>query len=143
MIEDGLVGGEDPVREPVLAQELPDVLHWGSSGAFAGSGTRVMLIGITSRFAWLPARLVEQDDSVSAGRDRLRDLNEVQGHGLTGAAGQDQTGSLSFSRADRSEDVGRGRALILPRRWPRAPPRPTAGDLVLLPDPRLVSEPDL
>jgi hypothetical protein len=26
MIEDVLVGAEDPVREPVLAQELPDVL---------------------------------------------------------------------------------------------------------------------
>jgi len=53
----------------------------------------------------MPARLVEQDDRMSAGRDGLRDLGQVQGHRLARAAGQDQTGPLSFSRADRSEDV--------------------------------------
>ena len=42
---------------------------------------------------------------MSAGRDGLRDLGQVQGHRLGRAAGQDQTGPLSFSRADRSEDV--------------------------------------
>src|SRR5215213_867885 len=91
----------------------------------------------------MPARLVQQDDSVSAGRDRLRDLNEVQGHGLARAAGQDQTGAFAFRRADRSEDVGGGRALVLWRRRTGAARRPTAGDLVLLPDPRLIGEPDL
>jgi hypothetical protein len=43
---------------------------------------------------------------VSARRDGLRDLGEVQGHSLARAARQDQTGALAFSRADRSEDVG-------------------------------------
>jgi hypothetical protein len=59
----------------------------------------------------MPTRLVEQDDRVSARRDGLRDLGEMQGHGLARAAGQDETCALAFSRADRSEDVGKGRAL--------------------------------
>ena len=32
VIEDILVGLEDPVREPVVAQELPDVLDWVQFG---------------------------------------------------------------------------------------------------------------
>ena len=37
MIEDGLVGGEDPVREPVLAQELPHVLDRVELGSFCAA----------------------------------------------------------------------------------------------------------
>ena len=49
VIEDVAVGGEDPVGDPVLAQELPDVSRTGfNSGALAGSGMRVMLSGTTS-----------------------------------------------------------------------------------------------
>jgi hypothetical protein len=51
--------------------------------------------------------LIEQDDGMGAGRHGLRDLGEVQGHGLCGAAGQHQTGTLAVIRTDRPEDVGR------------------------------------
>jgi hypothetical protein len=46
-------------------------------------------------------------------------------------------------RADGPEDVGRGGALILRCRRPRAAPGPAPRDLVLLPDPRFIGEPDL
>ena len=55
----------------------------------------------------MPTRLVEQDDRVSARRDGLRNLAEVQAHRLGGAAGKDQAGALTVIRADRSENVGR------------------------------------
>src|SRR5680860_1161954 len=77
MIEQVVVGLEDPVRQPVVAHELPDVLD------------RVQL------------------------------------------------------RADGSEDVGRGGALVVRRAGARSAPGPAAGDLVLLADARLVGEPDL
>jgi hypothetical protein len=91
----------------------------------------------------MPTRLVEQNHRMSTRRNRLRDLGEVQAHGLCGAAGQNQAGALTVIRADRSEDVGRRRALVLRRSGTGAPPGPAAGDLVLLPDPCLVAEPDL
>ena len=65
-----------------------------------------MLAGTTSALREMPARLVEQEDGVSAGRDGWRDLGQMQGHRLARAARQDQTGPLSFGRADRPEDVG-------------------------------------
>jgi hypothetical protein len=55
----------------------------------------------------MPARLVEQNHGMGAGRHGVRNLGEVQGHGLARAAGQDQTGALALIRTDRSEDVGR------------------------------------
>jgi hypothetical protein len=55
VIEDVGVGGEDPVRQPVVAHELPDVLDRPfdglrralSSGDLGGRGKRVMLSGTT------------------------------------------------------------------------------------------------
>ena len=71
------------------------------------------------------------------------DLGQVQVHGLGVAGRQDQGGSLALTRADGAEDVGRGGALIVWCRGPRAPPCPPPRDLVLLADARLVGEPDL
>src|SRR5215210_8158767 len=67
----------------------------------------------------------------------------MKGHGLGGAAGQDQSGALALGGTDRTEDVGRLGPLITRGRWTGPPWSPAAGDLVLLPDPSLVAEPDL
>ena len=91
----------------------------------------------------MPAGLVEQDDCVSARRNRLRDLGELQGHRLCGAAREDQASPLAFSRADRPEDVGGLGSQVAWCAGPCAPPGPAAGDLVLLPDPGLVAKPEL
>ena len=45
--------------------------------------------------------------------------------------------------ADRAEQIGRLRALIMDGAGPRAGPRPAIGQLVLLADPHLILEPDL
>ena len=48
MVDDVVVRGEDPVREPIVAQILPDVLLRVQLRALGGSGTIVMLAGTTS-----------------------------------------------------------------------------------------------
>ena len=77
-----------------------------------------------------------------AGRNGLGDLHEMQVHRLGVAGGQDQGRTLALFRADGAEDVGGSGALVAGRTRTRAPLGPPAGDLVLLADTRLVSEPD-
>ena len=56
---------------------------------------------------------------------------------------QDQARGLAVQRADGAEDVGGCRALVVRCGWTGAAPRPTPGDLVLLPDPGFIAKPDL
>jgi len=75
-------------------------------------------------------------------RDDLSDLREVQVHRLGVAGRQDQGRTLALFRADRTEDVGRGSALVPGCAGTRAALGPAAGDLVLLANTSLVLEPD-
>ena len=75
--------------------------------------------------------------------DRLGDFGQMQVHRLGIAEGQDQSRALSLLRADGSEDVGRGGALIPRRAWAGAAFGPPAGDLVLLTNARFIREPNL
>ena len=90
----------------------------------------------------MPSRLIDQQRGDSARRDFGGDFGEMQIHRFDVAAGQNEAGALAFLRTDRAEDVRRGRALILRRRWPRAAFRPSSRDLVFLADARVVGEPD-
>jgi hypothetical protein len=90
----------------------------------------------------MPPGLIDDENRVSAGRDGLRDLGQVQVHRLDVAGRQDEGCAFALLRADRAEDVGRGGALVARRARARAALGPAAGDLVLLADPRLVLEPD-
>src|SRR3546814_16779895 len=73
----------------------------------------------------------------------LRYLVQMQGHGFGIAEGQYQPRALAVFRADRAEDIGRFRPLLLWRRRPRTTSGPTPGDLALLADQRFVLEPYL
>ena len=55
---------------------------------------------------------------------------------------QDQCRALAFVRVDRTEDVGRGGALVTGRGRARAALCPPSDDLVLLTDTSLVLEPN-
>jgi hypothetical protein len=67
----------------------------------------------------------------------------VQAHRFRVAPRQDKTRDRAALGADRAEDVG-GRGPLVPRcGGSGAAPRPTPGELVLLPDPSFVAEPDL
>ena len=143
MIDDVLGGIEDAVGKPVVAHELPGVLGRVQLGRLGRQehdgdvGGQIELVG------GVPTGLVDQQDGVGVGGDRLGYLGEMQVHRRDVAEGQDQPGRLAFGRTDRAEDIGRLGALVARGGRPRAAPGPPPGDLVLLADPGLVGEPDL
>jgi hypothetical protein len=91
----------------------------------------------------MPPGLIEQQHGVLAGADHLADLGQVQVHRRDVAERQDQGRAFAVLRADGTEDVGRGVALVLRRRGPGSAPSPAAGDAVLLADPGFVGKPEL
>src|SRR5712672_141554 len=143
VIDDVVIGFEDPVGEPVGADELPEVLDGIELRAPWRQGQERNVVGHQQLAGHVPASLVEQEDGMSAGGDGLGDLDQVQPHALGGAAGQDQAGALTLFRADGAVEVGRSGALVLQGDGSGAALGPASGDLVLLTDPGLVLEPDL
>src|SRR5829696_2549163 len=98
-----------------------------SSGHLGGSTTSVMLSGTTR-----PAERCHPAWSTTSTAC------------LPGATSAAISARCRFiAGADSPEDVGGSGALIVRRRGPRSPSCPAPGDLVLLPDPGLVPEPDL
>jgi hypothetical protein len=87
--------------------------------------------------------LIEQQNCMMAGRDRLRDFRQMERHGLGRAARKHQAGAFALGRADRSKDVSGGGSQIARRRRTGAALGPAPGDLVLLPNARLIGKPDL
>src|SRR5205823_4419861 len=113
-----------------------------SSGHLGGSGTSVMLGGTLSLCERCHPAWSTSSAACAPGHGGGH-LGQVQGHRRGVAAWQDERRSLAVLGADGAEDVGGGGPLILRRRRSRAAPRPAPGDLVLLADPGLISEPDL
>jgi hypothetical protein len=142
VVEDVVVGAEDPVGEPVVADELPDVFDRVEFGRFGRQRHQGDVVGDVELAGEVPAGLIEQQHGMGTRRHHLGDFGQMQRHRSGVAAWQDEAGSAPLGRADRAEDIGRAGALIVRRRGPRAAPRPAAGDLVLLADPCLVLEPD-
>src|ERR1700757_3809854 len=143
VIEDGTIGGEDPVGEPVVAQELPEVLDRVQLRAFGRQWQEGDVGWHDELVRQVPSRLVEHEHGVRARRYRLGDLGQMQGHCPSVAARQNEGRPLALPRTDRAEYIGRGGALIARRHWPGAALGPAPGDLVLLSDARLVLEPQL
>lgn len=92
-----------------------------------------------SRTAWAPGATALE---ILLLRAALR-VDQMECHGRRRTARQHQGGSLALGWADGAEDVGRAGALVVRRAQPRATACPATGDLVLLPDPGFVLEPDL
>lgn len=143
MIENVRVGGEDPVREPVLPQVLPDILNRVQLGGLGGQGHQ----GDVGRHLQLardvPAGLIQEQHGMAAGRYGLRDLGQMQRHRFGRTTGQHRAGGFALCRADRPEDVSGGRSQVPRGGWTRAAFGPAPRDLVLLADPRLIGKPDL
>ena len=143
MVHEIGVGGEHPVREPIIAHELPDVLGGVELRAFRREHQERDIVRNHEAGREVPSGLVDDERGVLAGGHLGGDFGEVQVHRLGVAGGQDERGSLAIAGADRAEDIGGSGALIVRRRGPRAASCPAPGDLVLLPNPGLVSEPNL
>jgi hypothetical protein len=91
----------------------------------------------------MPSGLIDEKDGMGSRCDGVGDFCQMQVHRLGIASRQDQGGSLSLLRADGSEDVGRGGALIPRSARASAALGPPAGDLVLLTNARFIREPNL
>ena len=76
-------------------------------------------------------------------RDHLGDFREMQVHCFGVAGRQDQGRALALFGANRTEDVGRSGALIAGSARSAATLGPSARDLILLADARLILEPNL
>ena len=114
-----------------------------SSGHLGGSGTSVMFGENHKTPGQMPAGLIEQKNGMPTWSNLRGNLGKMQVHRLGVAGGQDKSGSFSLPRADGTEDIGRGGALVTWCRGPRTAPCPAPGDLVLLADAGFVGEPDL
>ena len=71
------------------------------------------------------------------------DLVEMELHGFSVAGTPHEGGAAPALRTDRTEQIGRLRALIVSGAGTRAFPGPAIGELVLVADPNLVLAPHL
>jgi len=114
-VDDVVVGGEDPVGQPVIAHELPDIFDRVEFRAFWRQGNDADILGHFQFSGHVPPSLIHQQHAVGARFDGERYFRQVQRHGLGIAKGQDQASALAKLRADSAEDVGRFGPLILGR----------------------------
>src|SRR5258708_6768795 len=143
VIYEVVVGFEDAVGKPVVAHELPDVFDRVEFGRFWWKSDDGDVGRHEEARRSVPARLIDQEHGVGAGRDGLGDRHEVQVHRLDIAGGQDQGRALALFGTDSTEDVGGGGALVAGSARAGAALGPSTRDLVLLADARFVLEPNL
>lgn len=91
----------------------------------------------------MPAGPVHHHQGMGAGGDLGGDFFEVQLHHGGIATRDDKTGPHAPLWTDRAENPDGLGALILGSHRPGSFPRPSAGDLGFLTDPRLIGPPDL
>jgi hypothetical protein len=143
MTDDVVVGGEHAVRQPVVADELPDVFNRVQLGRSGWQRQEGDVGGHDELGRDVPSGLIEHENCMSARIDGRADLLEVLGHSLGFAPRHDEAGALALGRADRPEDVGPFGSLIVRRSRARSAPCPASRDGVLLADPSFVLPPQL
>ncbi len=113
--DDVVIGPKDPVGEPVLAHELPQVLDrvqlW-RSGREEQEGD---VVGHRQLRGRVPAGLIKKENGVGTMIHRLADLVQVRVHGFGIAEGQHQACPFALAWADGAKEIGPHRALITGR----------------------------
>ena len=141
-LEDSVVVLEDAVREPVLAQVLPDVLDRVEFGRARRQQDDGEVLGKLQLVGLVPPRPVHEDDGVRLGGDVSADLVEMHLHGACVGPGQHEGRARAAQGTDRAEQIGVLVALVGRQAGPRAGLGPQPGSAVLLAEPGLVLEPD-
>lgn len=142
MFDNVVVAFEYAVGEPVLTEELPDVFDrvqfwcswWQRQQGDVGRDLQAARA--------VPARLVENDDSVRVRGYMQRNLGKMGTHSVGIAPRQNQSCALALRRTDRAEEVDGLSALIFGRYGSGATLGPAPGDAVLLPDTGFVLKPN-
>ena len=105
VIDDVVVAGEDPIRDPVVAHELPDVFLRVQLGAFRRQRHDRDVVGHNEPGRQVPSGLIDQQRGMAAGRDLSGDGRKVKVHRLGVAPGQNEAGGFALCRADSTENV--------------------------------------
>jgi hypothetical protein len=143
-IDDGRIAADqDAVAEPSLAQVKPDTLDRIEFRAVGREVEQGQVRGHLEVGADVPASPVENEHGVRAGRDRLRHFGQEDAHGHGRDLGQDQRHADIPLRADRTEEMGGGEALLAHAAWAHALLIPDVGRAPFLADPGFVLEPQL
>ena len=142
-LDDGVVIFEDAVREPILAEVLPDVLDRVQLGRARWQQDDGEVLGDLELVGAVPPGAVHQDDAMGLGGDVAADLVEMHLHGGCVGEGEHESGTLGSHGTDCAKEVGVRVALIGGQAWPCSLLRPNAHTPVLLSQPGLVLEPDL
>jgi hypothetical protein len=142
-VDDGVVGVEDAVREPVAAQVLPEVLDGVQLGGARWQEDRRDIRGDVEFSRCVPPGSIQEQHGVGALCDVAADLVEMKLHGLCVDVRQSERGAGAAGRTDGAEQVGALVALIGGLTRSRAAPCPLPDQAVLLADPGFVLEPDL
>ena len=103
----------------------------------------IVMLGGTMRRVDKCQRLIDQEDGVGTRSNGFGDLEEMQVHRFCVAGGHDKSRALALLWADSSEDIGRSSALVAWSGRSGATLGPSARDLILLADSRLILEPNL
>lgn len=105
VIENVFIGLEYPVRQLVVAHELPYSLSWIEFGTFGRQRHQGDVGGDLETCRHVPASLVDEQHGVAGVRHSRGDFREVQVHRLDVAGRQDESGTLAFRRTDGAEDT--------------------------------------
>jgi hypothetical protein len=123
-VDDGVVAVEDAVREPILAQILPDILDRVQFRSAGRQGDQRHVLGNVELCGGVPAGAIKQQHGVGASGDMAADLVEVKLHGLGVGKRQRQPRSYATRWADGAEQIGALVALVGRLTGPRAAPGP-------------------
>src|SRR6267378_4974097 len=93
--------------------------------------------------AVVPAGTIEDHHGMGISGDLAADLAEMMVHRGGIADRHDQRRRFALRRADRTKQIGRGKAEVLRRDWPTAGLPPHPGQGVFLADASLVLKPHL
>lgn len=117
MIDDVLIGFEDPVRQPVLAHEVPEIFDRVELRGFRRQRQDRYVGGHNELVGQVPARLVHDEDGMRIIGDMVGYLRQMLRHGVGIAPRHDESRRLAELGTDCTEDVGRSRPLVVWRAW--------------------------
>ena len=123
-------GFEDPVRQPVVAHELPDMSTGFNSGDRGGSARTVMLSGIASR-RQVPTGLIDDQHRWAPGSTAA--LISMRCAAMASVSTNTSPAPFPFA-GQIAKDIGPFGALVAGRPRARATSGPSACELILLAD---------
>jgi hypothetical protein len=143
-LDDGVIAIPNPHAELIAAKIFPDILDGIEFGCVWRQPKQAEVGWHSQALARLvPPGTVTDQHGMGLGADLVANLGQVYGHRFAADPGHDDGGAHGTARADRTEDVGRGMAVVANRRRTGAPQGPQIGQRALLADARLILEPDL